>query len=82
VKHSLLVELSAQEALTLIRIANVDVVADDVGEALVTRLLSLGLVEQRGASFGLTLMGIQSVARLRRTFAVHGLGKARVSLTA
>ena len=66
-KQSLLVELSAQEALTLIRIANVDVAAGDVGEAHVTRLESLGLVEQRGASIGLTLMGIQSVARLRRS---------------
>jgi hypothetical protein len=67
VKHSLLVELSPQEALTLIRIANVDVGADDIGEANVTRLQSLGLVEQRGVSFGLTLMGIQRVARLRRS---------------
>jgi hypothetical protein len=67
VEHSLLVELSLQEALTLIRIANVDVGADDIGEANVTRLQSLGLVEQRGVSFGLTLMGIQRVARLRRS---------------
>ena len=66
-EHSLLVELSPQEALTLIRIANVDVGADDIGEANVTRLQSLGLVEQRGVSFGLTLMGIQRVARLRRS---------------
>ena len=66
-KHSLLVELSPQDALTLIRIANVDVGADDIGEANVTRLQSLGLVEQRGVSFGLTLMGIQRVARLRRS---------------
>ena len=66
-EHSLLIELSPQEALTLIRIANVDVGADDIGEANVTRLQSLGLVEQRGVSFGLTLMGIQRVARLRRS---------------
>ena len=66
-EHSLLVELSPQEALTLIRIANVDVGADDIGESNVTRLQSLGLVEQRGVSFGLTLMGIQRVARLRRS---------------
>ena len=66
-EHSLLVELSPQEALTLIRIANVDVGADDIGEANVTRLQSLGLVEQRGVSFGLTLIGIQRVARLRRS---------------
>jgi hypothetical protein len=67
VEHSRLVELSPQEALTLIRIANVDVGADDIGETDVTRLQSLGLVEQRGVSFGLTLMGIQRVARLRRS---------------
>ena len=66
-EHSRVVELSRQEALTLIRIANVDVGADDIGEANVTRLQSLGLVEQRGVSFGLTLMGIQRVARLRRS---------------
>ena len=66
-EHSRVVELSPQEALTLIRIANVDVGADDIGEANVTRLQSLGLVEQRGVSFGLTLMGIQRVARLRRS---------------
>ena len=66
-ERSLLVELSPQEALTLIRIANVDVGADNMEEANVTRLQSLGLVEQRGVSFGLTLMGIQRVARLRRT---------------
>ena len=66
-EHSLVVELSPQEALTLIRIANVDVGADDIGETNVTRLQSLGLVEQRGVSFGLTLMGIQRVARLRRS---------------
>jgi hypothetical protein len=67
VEHSLLVELSPQEALTLIRIANVDVGVDDIGETNVTRLQSLGLVEQRGVSFGLTLMGIQRVARLKRS---------------
>lgn len=66
-EHSLLVELSPQEALTLIRIANVDVGVDDIGETNVTRLQSLGLVEQRGVSFGLTLMGIQRVARLKRS---------------
>jgi hypothetical protein len=67
VERSLLVELSSQEALTLIRIANVEVGADNIEEAIVTRLQSLGFVEQRGVSFGLTLMGIQRVARLRRT---------------
>lgn len=66
-EHSQLVELSPQEALTLLRIANVDVGADDLAETNVTRLQTLGLVEQRGVSFGLTLMGIQRVARLRRS---------------
>ena len=66
-ERSQLVELSPQEALSLIRIANVDVAADDIAETNVTRLQSLGLVEQRGVTFGLTLMDIQRVARLRRS---------------
>jgi hypothetical protein len=67
VEHNLLVELAPQEALTLMRIATVDIGADDIGQTDVTRLQSLGLVEQRGASIGLTLMGIKRVARLRRS---------------
>ena len=64
--HSPSVELSRQEAMTLIRIANEgDIGADD--EGIVTRLQSLGLVEQRGISLGLTLRGMQSVVRLRRS---------------
>lgn len=68
-EHGPMVELNAQEALALIRIANgEDIGGDgDLSENNVTRLQSLGLVEQRGISFGLTLRGMQSVARLRRS---------------
>ena len=62
------VELSRQEAMALIRIANEgDIGADNSDEGTVTRLQLLGLVEQRGTSFGLTLRGMQSVVRLRRS---------------
>jgi hypothetical protein len=65
-EHSPSVELSHQEAMTLIRIANEgDIGADD--EGTVTRLQSLGLVEQRGIFLALTLRGVQSVVRLRRS---------------
>jgi hypothetical protein len=67
-EHSPSVELSRQEAMMLIRIANEgDFGADIIDEGTVTRLQSLGLVEQRGISLGLTLRGIQSVVRLRRS---------------
>ena len=67
-EHSLPVELSPQEAMTLIRIANEgDIGADNSDEGTVTRLQSLGLVEQWGTSVGLTLRGMQSVVRLRRS---------------
>jgi hypothetical protein len=67
-EHSPSVELSRQEAMMLIRIANEgDLGADIIDEGTVTRLQSLGLVEQRGISLGLTLRGIQSVVRLRRS---------------
>ena len=46
-EHSLPVELSTQEAMTLIRIANEgDIGADNSDEGTVTRLQSLGLVER------------------------------------
>jgi translation elongation factor EF-Tu-like GTPase len=32
-----------------------------------SRLYSLGLVEQRGLSMGLTVMGMQTIARARRS---------------
>jgi hypothetical protein len=67
-EHSPSVELSRQEAMMLIRIANEgDLGADIIYEGTVTRLQSLGLVEQRGISLGLTLRGMQSVVRLRRS---------------
>jgi hypothetical protein len=51
-----------------IQIANEgDIGSDNVNEGTVTRLQSLGLVEQRGISLGLTLRGMQSVVRLRRS---------------
>ena len=59
------VELNREEAMTLIQIANEG--SDNVNEGTVTRLQSLGLVEQRGISLGLTLRGLQSVVRLRRS---------------
>jgi hypothetical protein len=59
------VELNREEAMTLIQIANEG--SDNVNEGTVTRLQSLGLVEQRGISLGLTLRGMQSVVRLRRS---------------
>jgi hypothetical protein len=67
-EHSPSVELSRQEAMALIRIANEgDIGADDIDEGTVTRLQSFGLVEQRGISLALTLRGVQSVVRLRRS---------------
>ena len=67
-EHSPSVELSRQEAMMLIRIANEgDLGADIIDEGTVTRLQSLGLVEQRGISLGLTLRGMQRVVRLRRS---------------
>jgi hypothetical protein len=67
-EHSPSVELSHEEATTLIQIANEgDIGPDNVNEGTVTRLQSLGLVEQRGISLGLTLRGMQSVVRLRRS---------------
>jgi hypothetical protein len=66
-EHSLLVELSPQEALALIQIANAGGIrAGTVSESDVSRLHLLGLVEQRGAVMGLTAIGIQTIARLKR----------------
>jgi hypothetical protein len=58
-------ELTRDEEYALLRIANRDCEEDDVEEVAVSRLQSLALVEQRGASFGLTLSGVRKVARLR-----------------
>ena len=58
-------ELTPQEENALLRIADGDSAEHDVKEADVSRLQSLELVEQRGVSLGLTLRGVQKVARLR-----------------
>jgi hypothetical protein len=67
-ERGLLANLSSHETITLIRIANGDVLdGNDLRDANVTRLRSLGLVEQLGISFQLTEVGIQRVTRLRRS---------------
>ena len=66
-ERSPLVELSSQEAMALIQIANAGGIrAGPVSESDLSRLHLLGLVEQRGISLGLTAMGIQAIARLKR----------------
>jgi hypothetical protein len=67
VERSPLVELSPQETMALIQIANAGGVrAGMVSESDVSRLHLLGLVEQRGMAMGLTTAGIQTVARLKQ----------------
>jgi hypothetical protein len=64
---SQLVELSPQEAMALVQISNAGGVrTGSISESDLCRLYSLGLVEQRGLSMGLTARGMQTVARLRR----------------
>jgi hypothetical protein len=66
-EHGPPVDLSPQEAMALIQIANAGgVTAGNVSETDVSRLHSLGLVEQRGMTMGLTAMGMQRLARVRR----------------
>ena len=66
-ERSPLVELNPQEAMALIQIANAGGIrAGNVSESDLSRLHLLGLVEQRGISLGLTAMGIQAIARLKR----------------
>ena len=61
------VELSPQEAMALVQISNAGGIrAGSVSERDLCRLYLLGLVEQRGLSMGLTAIGMQTVARLRR----------------
>lgn len=61
------VELSPQEVMALIRVANAGgVQAGVVSEVDLTRLHLLGLIEQRGLSMGLTAMGMRAIAQLRR----------------
>lgn len=68
-EYSPFVELTREEAVTLVQIANGgDADAEDISDSNVTRLQSRGLVEQRGLSLGLTAMGIHTVARLRRGY--------------
>jgi hypothetical protein len=62
-------ELSPQEETTLLHIADGGSGEHDIEEAAVSRLQTLELVEQRGVSLGLTLRGVQKVARLRPRFA-------------
>ena len=66
-EHSPLVELSPQEAMALIQIANAGGIrAGTVSESDVSRLHLLGLVEQRGLAMGLTATGLRTIARLKR----------------
>jgi hypothetical protein len=67
VEQSAHVELSPQEAMALIQIANAGGIrAGAVSESDLSRLHLLGLVEQRGMSMGLTSMGIRTIARLKQ----------------
>jgi hypothetical protein len=66
-EHRPLVELSPQEAMALIQIANAGGIrAGTVSESDVSRLHLLGLVEQRGIAMGLTATGLRTIARLKR----------------
>lgn len=60
------IELTPQEAMTLMQIANGWDAAAEICEPDVSRLQSLGLIEQRGTSIGLTASGRQRIVRLRR----------------
>jgi hypothetical protein len=60
-------ELTLHEETSLLRIADGAESQHDVEEAAVCRLQSLALVEQRGVSFGLTLMGVRKVAQLKHS---------------
>jgi hypothetical protein len=60
-------ELTPHEETSLLRIADGAESQHDVEEAAVSRLQSLALVEQRGVSFGLTLMGVRKVAQLKHS---------------
>jgi hypothetical protein len=60
-------KLTPHEQNSLLRIADGAEPQHDVEEAAVSRLQSLALVEQRGVSFGLTLMGVRKVAQLKHS---------------
>ena len=64
-ERGLLIELSPQETMALIEIADGGVWVDTVSEKELDRLHMLGLVEQRGMSIGLTANGIRTIARLK-----------------
>jgi len=64
-----LIELSPQETIALIQIANAGVCAATVLEKDLSRLHLLDLVEQRGIFMGLTAIGIRTVSRLRQQVA-------------
>jgi hypothetical protein len=64
-ERGLLIELSPQETMALIEIADGGVWVDTVSEKELDRLHMLGLVEQRGMSIGLTAIGIRTIARLK-----------------
>lgn len=65
-ERGLLIELSPQETMALIEIADGGVWVDTVSEKELDRLHMLGLVEQRGISIGLTAIGIRTIARLKQ----------------
>ena len=60
-------DLTPHEENSLLRIADGADAEHEVEEANVSRLQSLALVEQRGLSFGLTLMGVRKVAQLKHS---------------
>ncbi len=60
-------ELTPNEKSSLLRIADGAGAQDNVEEDAVSRLQSLALIEQRGMSLGLTLMGVRKVAQLSAT---------------
>ena len=64
-ERGLLIDLSPQETLALIEIADAGIWVDTVSEREPDRLHMLGLVEQRGVSIGLTAIGIRTIARLK-----------------
>ena len=60
-------ELTPHEENSLLRIADGADALHEIEEADVSRLQSLALVEQRGVSLGLTLIGVRKVAQLKRS---------------
>ena len=73
-ERGLLIELSPQETMALIEIADAGVWADTISEKELNRLRMLGLVEQRGISIGLTAIGPDDRAAAAQVAKVRGLG--------